>query len=49
MLQDRGAMPKEEGDIVRKYKAMHEDNFLSSWVREDVEGIVEEGRIERRG
>ena len=24
MLQDRGALPKEEGDIVREYKAMHE-------------------------
>ena len=37
MLQDRGALPKEEEDIVREYKAMHEENFLSSWVREDVE------------
>ena len=24
MLQDRGALPKEEGDVVREYKAMHE-------------------------
>ena len=41
MLQDRGALPKEEGDIVRECKAMHGDNFLSSWLREDVEGTEE--------
>ena len=34
MLQDRGAFPKEEGDVVREYKAMHEENVLSSWLRE---------------
>ena len=34
MLQDRGALPKEEGDIVREYKAMYEENFLSSWLKE---------------
>ena len=34
MLQDRGAFPKE-GDVVREYWAMHEENFLSSWLRED--------------
>ena len=28
-------MPKEEGDAVREYKATHEENFLSSWLRED--------------
>ena len=38
MLQDRGALPKEQGDIVREYKAMHKENFLSSCLREDVEG-----------
>ena len=37
-LQDRGALPEEEGDMVREYKAMHEENFLSSWLKEDVEG-----------
>ena len=41
MLQDRGALAKEEGDIVREYKAMHEENFLSRWLREDVEGAEE--------
>ena len=33
MLQDRGALPKEEGDVVREYKAVHAENFLSSWLR----------------
>ena len=41
MLQDRGALPKEEGDIVREYNAMHEKNFLSSWPRENLEGKEE--------
>ena len=41
MLQDRGELPKEEGDVVREYKAMHEEDFQSSWLREDVEGIKE--------
>ena len=35
VLRERGAPPKEEGDAVREYKAMHEENFLSSWLRED--------------
>ena len=35
MLQDRGALPEEEGEVVREYKGMHVENFLSSWLRED--------------
>ena len=35
VLRDRGALPKEECDFIREYKAMHEENFLSSWIRED--------------
>ena len=35
MLRDRGALPKEEGDVIGEYKAMHEENCLSSWLRED--------------
>ena len=35
-LQDRGALSKEEGDVVGEYHAMHEENFLSSWLREDL-------------
>ena len=34
MLQDRGALPEEEGDVVREYKAMHDEIFLSSWLRD---------------
>ena len=41
VLQDRGALPKEEADIATEYTAMHEEKFLSSWLREDVEGIEE--------
>ena len=44
-LQDRGALPSEEGDVIREYKAMHEENFLSSWLREDLAG--KEGRREK--
>ena len=29
------------GDNVRENKAMHEENFLSSWLREEVEGKEE--------
>ena len=34
-------MPNEEGDAVREYKAMHEENFLSRWLRENVRGKEE--------
>ena len=30
VLQDRGEWPKEEGDVIREYKAMHEEKILSS-------------------
>ena len=36
MMQGRRELPKEEGHVIREYKAVHEDNFLSSWLREDV-------------
>ena len=42
MLEDRGALPKEEGDSIRKYKAKHEEHFLSGWLRDDTEGEAEE-------
>ena len=38
MLEDRGALPREDGDLLREYQAMHEENFCGSWLREDVEG-----------
>ena len=34
MLQERGALPKEDCDIVREHKAVHEENFLRSWLTE---------------
>ena len=43
VLQDRGALLQEEGDVIREYKAMHEENFLSSWLTE--EGKDKEERI----
>ena len=42
---DRGALPNEDGDQLREYKAMHEENFLSSWLRED----VKEGKAKMQG
>ena len=38
IMRDRGELPNEEGDAVREYKAMHEENFWSSWLREDERG-----------
>ena len=35
--QEGGAMPEEEGDVIREYNALHEENFLSGWLM-DVEG-----------
>ena len=32
------SLPKEDGNKLREYLAMHEENFLSGWLREDVEG-----------
>ena len=37
IMRERGALPKEECDVIREYKAIHEENFLSSWLREDEE------------
>ena len=37
MVQDRGAFLNEEGDVVKEYQAMHEEIFLSSWLRKDGE------------
>ena len=45
MLEDRGALPQEDGNQCREYKGMHEENFLSSWLRED----VKEGQAEMQG
>ena len=42
MLEDRGALPGEEGDLIREYRAIHEATFTSSWLEEDVVGKAEE-------
>ena len=42
MLEDRGALPREDGDLLAECHAIHEANFLSSWLRGDVEGKEEE-------
>ena len=34
-MKERGELPNEEGDVVREFKAMHEEDFWSSWLRED--------------
>ena len=49
MLDDRGATPREEDDLLREYKATHEDIFLRSWLREDTRGKAkEEGKEDER-
>ena len=40
-MKGRGELPNEEGDAVREYKALHEENFLSSWLRENERGKEE--------
>ena len=36
MLEDRGALPTENGNQLREYKAVHGEDLLSSWLREDM-------------
>ena len=43
ILEDRGALLTEEGDLVKEHKAMHEDTCLSRWLRDDTEGRAREG------
>ena len=35
IMMEEGELPNEEGDVVKEYKAMHEEDFWSSWLRED--------------
>ena len=37
----RGQLPNEEGDAVKKYKVLHEENFMSKWPREEERGKEE--------
>ena len=39
MLQDRGALPRKDGNVLREYQAMLEENFLSSWLRKLAAGV----------
>ena len=34
-MKKRRGLLDEEGDAAGEYRAMHEENFWSSWVRED--------------
>ena len=34
MLEDRGSLPKEEGDLIREDKAMHEGKLHQQLVKE---------------
>ena len=40
-MKVRGELPNLEGDPVRGYKGMHEENFWSNWPREDERGKEE--------
>ena len=42
MLGDRGALLEKEVDLERDYNVTHEDEFLSSWLRDGAEGQAEE-------
>ena len=42
MLQDRGPLPKGEGDFVRCFKTTHEEHILTSWLRYVVGDTAEE-------
>ena len=48
MLEDRGALPKEDGNQLRECNAMHKENVVSSWLREDVEGEKQKWRSGRK-
>ena len=48
IMKERGELPNEEGDDVREYEAMHEEDFWSSWLRED-EKSNEERKAEAEG
>ena len=48
IMKERGELPDAEGDVVREYKAMHEEDFWSTWLRED-EKSKEERKAEAEG
>ena len=34
-MKERAELPSDEGDVVKEFKAMHEEDFWSSWPREE--------------
>ena len=36
------------GDVVREYNAMHEENFLGSWLREDLVGKEKTRKVDEK-
>ena len=42
-LRDRGALPREEGDAIREFEAMHEENIMG-WLREDWKSKTKEDK-----
>ena len=53
IMKERSELPTEEGDVVRECKAMHEEDFWSSWLREDEKSKedrkLREKKEEKRG
>ena len=47
-MQDRGALPREGGKVIREYNAIHEENFLSSWLREETVGKDERRKEDKK-
>ena len=47
-MKERGELPNEESDVVREYKALHEEKFWSSWLREDERGKEERPEPRRK-
>ena len=45
MMNDRGALSKEDGDSIKEYEVMHVENFLIGCLKEDVESNPEEREI----
>ena len=42
-------MPYEERDVVRECQAMHEEDFWSSWLREDEKSKERKAEAEGKG
>ena len=55
IIKERGEFLNEEGDVVKELKAVHEEDYWSSWLREDERGkeerkaITEKEKKEEKG